>query len=146
LGIGTHLQVEAGGSWFSDGNARVSFYGHYQKPLSTAVGRWVVLQPNLYAETFRKGFSAYVSPQRYLSAGLRGVAVLEGAWGTARGSLNPHFFRFEGGRGMGIEAETSVEWNLDPLRLNVGAVYFKQGDLYDFVQARLGISVLLGGR
>ncbi len=144
LGIMEHARVEVGASRYTDGNVRLLVYGHLQRPLRVTRRSWIVVAPNLYAESFSSNAAAYISPGHYLSLGVRGQGASATSWGSVSGWVNPHVFRYPGRTGVGFDTTVNLTIGLGRQSLLVGAYYLHQRSTHELFRMNLGIRVPLG--
>ncbi len=144
LGQRRNVQLGIGRSWYADQNDKTYAFGHVQLPVSSAVGRWVALQPNVYWEDFTVQQPGYASPSGFWSAGLRAQGIWESGSHDLRLEVNPHMFGFSDDRGLGVDASVESGHRLGPARLLVGASYFKQADIFTHWRVSTGVQVPLG--
>lgn len=139
------LRLDLAGNRFGDGNRRAWLYGHYQIPLTTAVGRWTVIRPNLYLESFRDEVPAYFSPEAHGTLGVMFHTIrTSGPWRLEM-EANPQWLWSDGDSGIGAHGVLDLQRRIGPAEAGVGLFGFYD-DREDYWLWRLAGRITFGWR
>lgn len=134
------FHLEGGGTFYNDGNRRGYVSGRMSLPLVRDERVRVALEPNVYAEHFRRSTTGYLTPGGYASAGaeLSARSVL----GTlaVNASVNPHGYRYPGFGGVGVAADFEISISTSRFGFGVWGELLHQGP-YHFTQVGIGARV-----
>jgi hypothetical protein len=133
-------ELEAGTTRYGDGNRRAFASVRVGLPLSRGRGWAVVLAPTAYMEASSRSTRGFLTPSRYLSAGVAvDVTTHVGAIAIA-GSAHPHLYHRVEGVGPGVDGRITGALPLRTGALELSAQFMRQG-AYRFVQVAAGARV-----
>jgi hypothetical protein len=134
---GNPAHVESGAGRFADGNRHLFAYAHYQLPLSTASGRWTVLRPNLFVESFSNKQPFYFSPSRHTTLGAMLHTIRDYQHWNLEVEVNPQLLYTEGRSAFGGHGLVNLVFKSHGTTMAAGTFVFYDS-LEDYLQWRLG--------
>jgi hypothetical protein len=133
-------ELEVGTTHYNDGNGRSFAAAGITVPLLSSRELRVALVPNGYAEEFSHSTAGFLTPAGYVRTGLAMRFESELGPTVIAGVVNPHFYRYAGRAGTGLDGGVRSSVVLGPVALDVAAEFMSEGT-YRYVQLATGLRI-----